>query len=759
MKMPASVTNNRISRVLPPGLYEIEFTMAIPGFDREKLYYQWDGQKTGPWDYSWLKGNEGALLLPYVDLYVDGQKRSSMRVFIPRKDRLEQNLFRGAVGFRQEREACVSLELKASDSGAQWQEVRLRRLWDIAAHYRREDFHMDGQRFWLSDRVIKRLREHWTDSRWGKQLDHMIEGYKDLRPPRNLEERRDLKLKGVVNETDYVVFIGQYLGALSLRYLAQERSGDWEQLLRWFDALIALEVWGRDPDPDGRDHNNDLTAGFDMFGVTVVLNWFSDRLGAERLAKARKKIRYQVEQMLQWIISARVSWPSVFTQNHGYYGYQVVLLGALNLLEHEPEALEWANIAARGFQKFLAELPPDGTFQEGQGYGPFSMLGLLPCPALLEQLTGERWMPRPWITKHMDVCADLVPPGVRPGLSHGDGDNSPPAFAPMVAWQLHDTEVDPAARAGALRLMRRLNRYGYDFFCSDSPSYHFWLAVWGDSATDAPQAFGAEQTTAAGTKLHSDSGHVIIDLAAEAKAYFMAGPPNGHRIVRRERCPYAFGHHHPDAGNLLLNVAGNWVLADTGYTWAKRSCEHNVLIVNGEGQHNDGYVWTAEPPDELNPPEVHHEQHPDYAYAVLDLACYYPARKGLNSWVRRVYGVYDRGIVVVDDVLCDQPSELVLHWGSDKPWKQTANGYVTACGEGSEVVFQMFGGDTRVDLVTMRPCKPKPAMAKPWHALELRPVGPAMQWKCISCFALPGVRELPVCVGEELRWATWTAKA
>ena len=750
-------TGGRLVRVLPQGVYEVEFTLTIPGFDSRKLYYEWAGQMTGPWDYSWLPENEGALLLPLADLYIDGRQSGRTRVFIPQRDCLERGLFRGILGFRQDHDGEVTLELRASDATARCETMEVRRVWDLAATYRREAFHLDGQKFWLTDGIAGRVRQQWSTSRWGQHLDRALEGFKDLEPPRSQGELKAMgpALKKVVTNIDTVVFPGHYLSALALRFVAQGRESDWEQMMRWFDAIIDLQVWGLDADPDGRDHNNDLAAAHEMFGVAVVLSWFGERLGEKRLTAARKKVRYQVGEMVKWIVSARSSWPGVFTQNHTYYGYQTVLLGSLLLMDQDEEALEWVNIAAMGFKKFAQELPSDGTFQEGQGYECFGLLGLLPGLLLLEQVTHAQWMPREWVRKHLGACTDLMPPGVVPGLAIGDGDNVPPAFLPLVAWQLHDAGGGTAGADTARRLVRRLNRYKYDFFGLDFMPSSFWFALWGDTQCDAPESLGNEEP-ATGVAVHTDSGHVIIDLTPEAKLYFLAGPPSGHRLLRREHHPYTYGHHHPDAGDVLLNVAGNWVLADTGYTYAKRSSEHNVLTVRGQGQHNDGYVWTAEPPAEMNPPEVQVFQEADCACARLDLACYYPSRLGLSSWIRRVYGVYGKGVVVIDDVLCEQPSDLTLRWGSERPWEKLGATYQTSCGT-ENVRFCSWGSIGNVAVRQIVPCKPKSSAARVWHALELSPPAPVVRWVCVSAFVLPGSDVEPVYTGEEMNWGHWRA--
>ena len=68
-----------------PGLYEIRYAFDAPGFDPESMSYDWEGLKTGPWDYAPGGPRNGECLLPTVRLKTDTGADVLARTFIPRR--------------------------------------------------------------------------------------------------------------------------------------------------------------------------------------------------------------------------------------------------------------------------------------------------------------------------------------------------------------------------------------------------------------------------------------------------------------------------------------------------------------------------------------------------------------------------------------------------------------------------------------------------------------------------------------------------
>ena len=104
---------------------------------------------------------------------------------------------------------------------------------------------------------------------------------------------------------------------------------------------------------------------------------------------------------------------------------------------------------------------------------------------------------------------------------------------------------------------------------------------------------------------------------------FKCGPPQGHlataKLRQMDDWTMNSGHAHPDIGMIWLYARGAYLAVDTGYTAAKRTDDHNTLLVDGLGQGVDGSYWVYrgwpyERFDAVRMQKVHLE--PAYGYAM-----------------------------------------------------------------------------------------------------------------------------------------------
>ncbi|AHF94280.1 hypothetical protein OPIT5_10395 [Opitutaceae bacterium TAV5] len=730
---------------LDEGLYEIAYRFAAPGFDIGSLYFDWMNHRTGPWDYAPpFAPNRGQCLLPHVSLAVDPDGiRTKARVFIPRTPELEARVFTGRIGFHVDSPREVSVQLATDLEDVDWQGCELTRFDGFLADYTKDDFRT-GQRFWLSPGMPDTLARTWGRSPWSCWLDAILNDCAGVRaaPPRTPEEARNicttLGTKHVYE--DSVIFPGNYLASLSLRLLVGNRPEDAEQLIRWVDGLVDLPYWGFTADPIGADHNNDLTADFNMLGLAIALNWHETRLGPERTARVVDKIAFQAEAMLGWIVHARSSWPGTVSQNHTFFGHQTLVLAGLALLGRHDRALHWLNVAIPAFRRFTAALPPDGSYHEGIGYIGFGLLGLMPSLMLLQQYTGEPFIPEAWLEKHWEVAEKLLPEDSSEGFFTDDADGALPFLLPLALWEF-------ARRPGSSRTRMRVEGI-LGRFCQCNarrqPAHrlagNFWTCVWAPhlETTDFRITPAPPRTC----EYLDDCGWLILNLGPKTKAYFLTGPAHGYNLFGKEQHTYCYGHHHPDVGNVLFNHDGKWLLADSGYTWAKLGSEHNLLLVNGHGQHNDGHVWLAPPPFDFAPARLKLTENENTVRGEIDLECYYPRSLNLEKWRRIVIGVPGKGMAVIDDVRLSEDAELVLSWGSDYPWREESAGVHVTTAPGDACRLALHGhGETRFP-ETVIPARKYVEIVqdgRPWHAIRVRPAAPVRSHRFITIFRLPGI--------------------
>lgn len=736
---------------LGEGLYEISYRFTAPGFDVDSLYFDWMDHRTGPWDYApSFADNRGQCLLPHVRLTVmPGNTSHQARVFIPRKQELDKRIFTGRIGFYVDSPREISVQLETSLENIDWQDSELTRFDDFLSDYTEADF-KTGQSFWLDRDKLDALARTWGSTPWSCKLDEILDDCARIQaaPPRTPGEARHIATTLQTRHfyEDSVVFPGDYLAALSLRLHIRDLPQDEEQLIRWVDALIALPYWGFTADPIGADHNNDLTADFNMLGLAIAFNWHENRLGPERTARAIEKIAYQAGEMLKWVVHSRSSWPGTVSQNHTYFGHQTLVLAGLALLGRHDKALHWLNVAIPAFRRFATALPPDGSFHEGIGYIAFGLLGLMPSLMLLQQYTGQNFVPEAWLEKHWKFADTLLPDDSSEGFFTDDADGELPFMLPLALWEFSRQPDSSPTKARVEGILARYHKHNAHRPPVHPLAVNFWTCAWAPALeTFSPRI---QSSTATSHEYLDDCGYLVINLDAKTKAYFLTGPAHGYNLFGKELHTYSYGHHHPDVGNILINRDGKWLLADSGYTWAKLSAEHNVLLVNGRGQHNDGHVWMAPPPFDFTPSRLHLARQPDgFIRGEVDLACYYPRSLHLEQWKRTVIAAIGKGMAIIDDVRLTHEGELTLSWGSDYPWHGESAGVCatyTTTAPGEACGLTLHGRDEGRVLETVVPARKYVEIVKdgrPWHAIRTRPTTPTRAHRFITVFRLPDIDE------------------
>jgi hypothetical protein len=721
-----------------PGLYEIIYSFVATDFDPSIMTFDWHGRSTGPWDYAPSGPDKGDCLLPCVHFTSSTGINTKARVFIPRREELDQNHFNGRLGFHVEQAGEISLQV-STEIQVQWLSVDIQRVTDF------KDVSLTASDidtkclFFMDQTRLEQLRINWGKAPWSQCLDEALDDCGRMGPPlcqedANVVVSAFLKTRQVYE--DNAVFWGDYLLSLSLRTLLFERDADIAQLASWIDALIALPVWGHSKDPHGLDHNNDLTADFHMIGLVVAVNWHASRLGKSRVERAKEKIRYQAQQMLNWITTARSSWPGVNTQNHAYFGYQTLLMAGAALLDadkNDSQALDFLQIAAAAFKRFTDNLPSDGTYHEGIGYISFGMLGLLPALMLLEQITDRQWLPHDWLDAHFPAMNALTPMQCNSGFSIDDGDGCYPCNAAFTLWAARKSS-NARTRDAAGQLLAKLTQVDNKALLENKYLIgNFWLTVLSPDVLDLGDELPEPTSQTEPYTLLPAAGYCVCHLSDHRKAYFLTAPPHGHELFNREHHTYAYGHHHPDTGNILLINNGQWVLADTGYTYCKASSEHNVLLVDGQGQYNDNYVWMPPPPWNIKPSKVHVDHQNGIIRATIDMAYIYPQHLGLNSWQRTLITA-DGCIIVIDQVITDKPASLSISWGSDATWtNKSENTWKNGLGW----TLSIHGNPTTVTRQTIRPARRNMDRSIDWHVLRLGSTQPVTRYHVASVFLAP----------------------
>lgn len=396
----------------------------------------------------------------------------------------------------------------------------------------------------------------------------------------------------------------------------------------------------------------------------------------------------------------------------------------------DAEALHWLQIATSAFKRFTDHLPSDGTYHEGIGYIDFGLTGLIPSLMLLEQLTDQTWLAHDWLNAHFTAMNDLLPMHHGQGFDIDDGDHCLPFNPAFTMWAWRHAS-DSSTRQAAGQLLAKVAAHNTNRL--NNPQWiaeKYWRLLFCPQLTALKENLPTPQPATWKSKLLPSAGYCLFNLGKHQHAFFLTAPPHGHELFKRERHTYAYGHHHPDTGNVLLIDDGKWILSDTGYNYCKTSREHNVLLVDGQGQHNDGYVWMPPPPWDIKPTHVELDQHTGHSLAKIDLSYIYPKSLGLDSWVRTVYASEDC-LVIVDQMQSARPAKFTISWGSDEPWKkQSDNTYTHPMG------WRMtpFGDPCQITQQRVTPARRFLDHSQDWHVLRLGNTKPVTTYHLVSVF-------------------------
>jgi hypothetical protein len=125
---------------------------------------------------------------------------------------------------------------------------------------------------------------------------------------------------------------------------------------------------------------------------------------------------------------------------------------------------------------------------------------------------------------------------------------------------------------------------------------------------------------------------------------------------------YFGGHEHPDAGHFIVHRSGVPYITDHGYSYLKKSDEHNLVLIDGADQYGGGSQWMGS----VDP------SHWAKVESVLASADYFDLisdptamvnSTALQSWKREVVGFHPDFFIVRDMLSASTPVNMtwLLH--------------------------------------------------------------------------------------------------
>jgi len=415
---------------------------------------------------------------------------------------------------------------------------------------------------------------------WAKALDGLV-AMREEPAPSPAQKRR----------AQNTVAIGMVGAALAYQIEGEARY--LEAAKRYMDAAVSYPVWGyASSKPDV-----DLAAGHLLYGMGAAYDLLFDALSVEERTRYRNKIVRQAGLMSAHFMPTPGKSYS-YSQNHCFIPIAGLAVAAYAVWDEVPEAASWAALSRAIFTRVLEVASPDGYFYEGVEYWVFSMPWIVHALDAFAHAAGDDMYDQPGLRKaHLYIAHSLVPNG-QDVFDFGDVFEGPITRA-RSGEEAERTHPNGKLHSNYNLLYRLAARFGnpeaqgvatwmasLGHVCEED----YWSLLWLDPALPA------KPMSAVAPHHHFDDLGTVYwrsDWTAKATAFaFRAGPPEGHHVAALvTKLPdwhLEMGHSHPDAGSFMLYGGGSYLTGPMGYAGIPSSKLSNTLLVDGQGQANEG---------------------------------------------------------------------------------------------------------------------------------------------------------------------------
>ncbi len=433
------------------------------------------------------------------------------------------------------------------------------------------------------------------------------------------------------------------LPGYALSQLLQPQDEQLAAIVTWLEAATAYPHCGVD-----------LDAEYFTEGVALAYDWLYDSLPADLRKRVRDTLARQCREVYEASLQHRQGGGLSFQQNHYWFAHLALALGAAAIHGEVPEAETWLAWAWDRLERVALSLGPDGSFHEGPGYFDFSMPTLYLLVDLYERCTG---LPLPAGHEGLRGLAEFRFHHLFPGLARcaaledtGVGHGRPPVR--VLLWEAKRFQ-SPVAQGLADRLIGNPSTDPHHLLCLDERL----TAADPRAAVPLARRYRDVETALARSSWNDDAtwlGFVSRPLGGQQYAALCARYQIG-----------GTGHNHPAQNHFLLYGRGEVLAGDPGYTYEKRTRNHNTILVDGQGQLGDGEMWPV--PNAGRAHLTGFATQGDVTIVTGDATSAYPAALGLERFERTVV-LAGRDLVVVRDRLAAQEprtfSWLLHHWGT-----------------------------------------------------------------------------------------------
>ena len=482
-------------------------------------------------------------------------------------------------------------------------------------------------RLFMKQADVERLRQRMLTShraKWEKlraAVDAALsEDPPEYRPP---EVGGDSTRPGTLNdEMLWQRVYGYKLPGMALVALLDDDPKYFALARRWALKAGQYPLWGA-----GIYENTGLAAKHQLLGISIAYDWLYPKWSDEDRASLLKTLREHGRILYEAAegINDRGWWKQAWRQNHAWNGYQALAVTAVALAGHEPAAGTWLAKALWGGRHIVAELPDDGSYEEGIPYWGYGMEALMRFMEAVRPYSEENFYAPTYFRNTHLFRLYMAGPEITQVANFGDGRTTDWHAIRPIMYRLAAAYGDGLTQWLAESLADRMD---IDATC--------WGLLWFDPALAAllpegqPLSHVFKRTGFAGARTSWQQDALTLHMRS------------GKADV---------SHSHLDVNDFLLNAGGEWLLRDYGYgevgpgyfnkstiylstgTWG-----HNCLVIGGRHQRLEG----------------------DSAGMITDAA----DADGLVWWRSDATKCYEGAESVVRDLMLLRPGAGTGKWGS-----------------------------------------------------------------------------------------------
>ena len=446
------------------------------------------------------------------------------------------------------------------------------------------------------------------------------------------------------------------LGSHALAYVLDGNPDRLQPIFEWLD--VGAEYGSVGVDLDGE---------YFMEGMALCYDWLYDQMPEELRNRVRDRLAAHCREVYKASLAGMTGGGQHFQQNHYWFAHLSLAMPAAAICGEVPEADRWLAWAWDRFERIALSFSPDGSFHEGPSYWDFSMPTLYLYTDLYEWCTGLN-VPAADTGLHGQAGFrfNYLYPGLNLSASMEDAPvtlKRPPIR--LILWEAKRFK-DPLVMGMAEKLVGEPASDRFNLLWLDETITPV------DPLTELPlgRYYQDVETAFARTSWAEDGTGIA----------FVSRPLGGH--LWAELCEkYGLGgtgHNHPAQNHFVLFARGEVLAGDPGYTYEKKTRNHNTVLVDGQGQYGDGEMWPSPKPGRAHITGFVNDG--DVTIVAGNAQSAYPKELGLTRF-DRTFVLAGRDLVVVHDRLgADAPrtfSWLFHHWGetaaAQSRWTITRN--------------------------------------------------------------------------------------